>query len=81
MTLTHGITSGGDENRYPEGSTGADSTTSEEVVDNNVAASSAHLSFHRRCGELITLSSTANLSTNSSSSFVTDTGRRCGMNF
>ena len=77
MTLTHGVTSNEDENRYPGVETGEDcASTSDDVVDNNVAASSTHLSFHRRCGELITLSSTANPSSNSSSSFLSDAGRR-----
>ena len=77
MTLTHGVTSNEDENRYPGDPTGEDcDTTSEDVVDNNIAASSTQLSFHRRCGELITLSSTGNPSPNSSSSFLSEAGRR-----
>ena len=76
MTLTHGIPSGGedDENRYLTTTSAEDvHSASGEVADNNIAASSTRLAFHRRCGELITLSSNTNSSSNS---FSTDSGRR-----
>ena len=76
MTLAQGITSGGeeDENRYSTTNSGEEvNSASEDVADNNIAASSTRLSFHRRCGELITLSHNTNSSSNS---FSTDSGRR-----
>ena len=77
MTLTHGASSNNDENRYSGAPSEDDcAAASEDFMDNNIAASGTHLSFHRRCGELITLSAGSNPSTNSSSSFLANTGRR-----
>ena len=77
MTLSNQTSSTGDENRYSEGSSSIDGTIlQDDTTDNNLALSSAPLSFHRRCGELITLSSPANISSNTSSQFATDAGRR-----
>ena len=77
MTLSNRTSSTGDENRYSEGSSGVDGAIlQDDTTDNNLALSSAPLSFHRRCGELITLSSPTNISSNTSSQFSTDAGRR-----
>ena len=76
MTLTSGLPTSGDENRYPEDASAAECTEAEDVVQNNITASSVPLSFHRRCGELVTLSSSTNPSTSSSSSSLPGKGRR-----
>ena len=75
MTLTDRISSGSteDENRYLSNAE-ENHSISGEVVDNNIAASTTQLSFHRRCGELITLSSRSNAQ--STNSFASDSGRR-----
>ena len=64
-----------DENRYQSNTFGENNqNTYEEVADNDISASTVPLSFHRRCGELITLSSNSN--TASTNSFSVDSGRR-----
>ena len=75
MTLTHGSSSGNtdDENRYQPNLLGeSNQYPPDEAADNDVAASTTHISFHRRCGELITLSSHPS----SSNSFADGPGRR-----
>ena len=77
MTLRHGFSYGGteDENRYQSNTFGENNqNTYEEVADNDATASTDPLSFHRRCGELITLSSNSN--TSATNSFSVDSGRR-----
>ena len=66
MTLTNEFTSNGEGIRGPGETTTLESTDVDEEAHNN-EISSVPLSFHRRCGELVTLSSNCNNQTNSSS--------------
>ena len=75
MTLTSEINTSGGRNRYPEDANMEECTGTGDVIPSSTI-SSAPLSFHKRCGELITLSSVATHATISSPANSPRSGRR-----